>query len=177
MTDLRIERLRMLVTDVPDFPKPGIVFKDITPLLAAPAAFRDAIDLLAEACAEREIDAVLGVESRGFMFAAPLALQLGASFVPVRKPGKLPRATARAEYALEYGSDALEMHRDALAGGARVIVVDDVIATGGTAHAAVQLARQHGAHVVGALFLLELAFLGGRAKLPDVPFTALLRYE
>jgi adenine phosphoribosyltransferase len=176
VTDLRLERLRMLVRDVPDFPKPGIIFKDITPVLAAPTAFRDVIELMANAYADAEIDAVLGIESRGFMFAAPLALQLGAAFVPIRKPGKLPRATSRVEYALEYGTDALEMHKDAFFSGARVLLVDDVIATGGTAAASVELARQQGATVLGAAFLLELSFLGGRALLGDVPVTSLLTY-
>ncbi|MFT3921492.1 MAG: adenine phosphoribosyltransferase [Myxococcales bacterium] len=166
----------MLIRDVPDFPKPGVVFKDITPVLAAPAAFRDVIELMAEPYLQSDVDAVLGIESRGFMFGAPLALQLGAAFVPVRKPGKLPRAANRVQYALEYGSDALEIHLDALERGARVLIVDDVIATGGTAAAAAQLATLAGAHVLGATFLMELAFLEGRARLGDVPMSALLRY-
>ncbi len=166
----------MLIRDVPDFPKPGIVFKDITPVLAAPAAFRDAIDLMAEPYQRSEIDAVLGIESRGFMFGAPLALQLGAAFVPVRKPGKLPRKATRVEYALEYGQDALEMHADSFEIGARVLIVDDVIATGGTAAATAELASQLGAQVVGAVFLMELGFLEGRARLRDVPVTSLIHY-
>ena len=176
MTDLRLERLKMLIRDVPDFPRPGIVFKDITPVLAAPAAFRDAIDLMAEPYQREEIDAVLGIESRGFMFGAPLALQLGAAFVPVRKPGKLPRKATRVEYALEYGQDALEMHADSFEIGARVLIVDDVIATGGTAAATAELASQLGGKVLGAVFLMELAFLEGRARLGDVPVTSLIRY-
>lgn len=171
-----VERtLKGLVRDVPDYPKPGIVFKDITPVLANPAAFAQAIESLALPFVGKGIDAVLGIESRGFMFAAPIALRLAAGFVPVRKPGKLPCATDRVEYALEYGTDALEMHRDALRPGARVLVVDDVIATGGTAAATVALARRQGAEVVATTFLLELTFLEGVAKL-DVPSSALLRY-
>jgi adenine phosphoribosyltransferase len=176
VADLRCERLRQLVRDVPDFPNPGIVFKDITPVLANPAAFHDAVEIMAEAYRDAAIDAVLGIESRGFMFAAPLALRLSAAFVPVRKPGKLPRATDRVDYALEYGTDALEMHKDALEFGARVIVVDDVIATGGTAAAAAQLARQRGAVVLGAAFFLELSFLQGARKLGGLRTTRVLRY-
>jgi adenine phosphoribosyltransferase len=140
-------------------------------------AFRDAIELMAETLEHVEVDAVLGIEARGFLFGAPLALQLGASFVPVRKPGKLPAGTVRVDYALEYGTDALEMHSDALAGGARVIVVDDMLATGGTAAATVELARRQGAHVVHALFLMELNFLAGRKRLPDVPISSLLQFD
>ncbi len=175
MTEPRVERLLQLVRDVPDFPKPGILFKDITPILSDHAAFHDAVAMLAEPFAADGIDAVLGIEARGFMFAAPIALRLGAAFVPVRKPGKLPRATDRVQYALEYGTDALEMHRDALSAGARVLIVDDLIATGGTARAAVALAQGQGAIVVGAAFLIDLAFLGGVAKL-GVPAHALLQY-
>jgi len=175
MTEQRVDRLRELVRDVPDFPKPGIVFKDITPILADHAAFHDAIAMMADPYSAHGIDAVLGIESRGFMFAAPIALRLGAAFVPVRKPGKLPRLTDRAEYALEYGTDAIEIHSDALTKGARVLIVDDVIATGGTASAAVALARKQGAEVIGAVFLIDLAFLGGMAKL-GARGHALLRY-
>jgi adenine phosphoribosyltransferase len=167
--------LRSLVRDVPDYPKPGILFKDITPVLAHPQAFMLAIEQLAIPFMDQRIDHVLGIESRGFMFAAPIALRLGAGFVPVRKPGKLPRRCDRVEYALEYGTDAVEMHADALQRGSRVLVVDDVIATGGTAKAAIQLAQGQGAEVVAATFLLELTFLGGSAKL-DVPSTALIKY-
>lgn len=166
----------MLVRDVPDFPKSGVLFRDITPVLAAPEAFRDVIDLLAAPYVHAEVDVVLGIESRGFMFAAPLALQLSAAFVPVRKPGKLPCATTRVEYALEYGSDALEMHKDAFFPGARVLVVDDVIATGGTAKAALDLARNHGATLVGAAFFVELGFLKGRDLLGDVAVSSVLMY-
>ncbi|MET0283424.1 MAG: adenine phosphoribosyltransferase [Polyangiales bacterium] len=167
--------LRSLVRDVPDYPKPGILFKDITPVLASPAGFQAAIEQLAAPFLNQRIDHVLGVESRGFMFAAPIALRLGAGFVPVRKPGKLPRKCDRVEYALEYGTDAVEMHADALGRGDRVLVIDDVIATGGTAKAAIDLAKRQGAEVVAASFLLELTFLGGGAKL-DVPYSALIKY-
>lgn len=176
MTEPRVERLRALVRDVPDFPKPGILFRDITPVLAQPAAFADAIELLREPFAAAGVDAVLGIESRGFMFAAPLALALRAAFVPVRKPGKLPRACDRAEYALEYGTDALEMHSDALAGRRRVLIVDDVIATGGTAKACVELARRQGAEVLGAAFLIELGFLNGAKQLSGLSVHSVLRY-
>jgi adenine phosphoribosyltransferase len=176
VTQERLERLRSLVRDVPDFPKPGIIFRDITPVFGEPAAFHDAITLMAAPFHDARVDAVLGIESRGFMFGAPLALRLSAAFVPVRKPGKLPREKHRVEYALEYGSDALEMHLDAFAHGARVLVVDDVIATGGTAAAAVALAQKQGAHVVGAAFFLELTFLKGVERLAGVPVTSLLRY-
>jgi adenine phosphoribosyltransferase len=168
------QQLRSFVRDVPDYPKAGIVFKDITPLLGDAQAFSLAVDELA-ARVSTPIDLVLGIESRGFMFAAPLALRLGAGFVPVRKPGKLPRAHDRVEYALEYGTDALEMHSDAVAPAARVLIVDDVLATGGTAAAAVALAQGKGADVVAALFLLELTFLSGAQKLP-VPVASILRY-
>ena len=170
-----IANLLHLVRDVPDYPKPGIVFKDITPVLADARAFASAIERLAGPFAGQRIDAVLGIEARGFMFAAPVALRLGAGFVPVRKPGKLPRRARRVQYALEYGTDAVEMHEDALAPGARVLLVDDVIATGGTAAAAVELARGVGAEVIAATFLIELSFLGGAAKF-DVPTTSVLRY-
>jgi adenine phosphoribosyltransferase len=176
MSDQRVLRIRSLVQDVPDFPKPGILFRDITPLLAVPSVFAEALALLAEPFLGQGIDAVLGIESRGFMFAAPLALALSASFVPVRKPGKLPRATKRVQYALEYGSDALEMHHDALDGKRRVLVVDDVIATGGTARAAVELARGAGAEVVAAAFLIELDFLRGREQLPGLRVEAVVHY-
>ena len=170
-----VSKLRALVRDVPDYPKPGITFKDITPVLADAAAFALAIEALALPFVGQRIDAVLGIESRGFMFAAPIALRLGAGFVPVRKPGKLPRATDRVEYALEYGTDAVEIHKDALRPGSRVLLVDDVIATGGTAAAAIALAQGQGAEVVAVTFLLEISFLNGAAKL-GVPSSSLLKF-
>jgi len=169
-------KLEPYVHDVPDFPKPGIVFKDITPLLAHPDAFRAAVDGLATHARQLRIEALVAIESRGFLFGAPLAIALRVPFVPVRKPGKLPRTRLREEYALEYGTDALEMHEDAIAKGSRVVIVDDVLATGGTARAVASLVRRAGGNPVGALFLIELGFLGGAAKLGDLPVRALLRY-
>jgi adenine phosphoribosyltransferase len=150
---------------VPDFPKPGINFKDITPVLLDPALFGRAVELMAAPYADARVTRVVSIESRGFILGAPIALRLGAGLVPIRKPGKLPRATQRAEYALEYGSDALEMHRDAVGKGDRVLVVDDVLATGGTAAAAAQLVGGTGGAVVGFSFLIELDFLKGRERL------------
>lgn len=167
--------LRALVRDVPDYPKPGILFKDITPVLAHSRGFLQAIEQLAAPFLGQGIEAVIGIESRGFMFAAPIALRLGAGFVPVRKPGKLPCPCDRVEYALEYGTDSVEMHSDALTRGSRVLIVDDVIATGGTAKAAIALAQGQGAQVVAATFFLELTFLGGAAKL-GVPTSSLVQY-
>ena len=162
-------RLAAMVRAVPDFPKEGILFRDITPVLADPEGILLALELqLAGVEVIHPVDAVVGVESRGFLFGTLLAQQLGCGFVPVRKPGKLPAETVEIRYALEYGEDALQIHKDALAPGARVLVVDDLLATGGTAAAAVGLVRALGAEVVACSFLIELAFLGGREKL-DVP--------
>jgi adenine phosphoribosyltransferase len=152
---------------VPDFPKPGIVFKDITPALADADGFAEAMAELAEPWRGTALDAVIGVESRGFILGAALARELDIGFVPVRKPGKLPAHTLTLDYALEYGSDRLEIHADALPANARVLVIDDVLATGGTLRAAVALARQQGAEVVGAAVLVELAFLGARERWND----------
>lgn len=159
------ERLDALLRRVPDFPSPGIVFRDITPLLADPTTFREVIDAMVTPWRDARITHVVGVESRGFLFGVPIALAMDAAFVPVRKPGKLPHAVVRETYALEYGTDALEMHADALAADARVLVVDDVLATGGTARAAARLVARAGATVAGFAFLLELPALGGRAVL------------
>jgi len=165
------------VRDVPDFPKPGILFKDITPLLADADAFKLCIAALAEPYRDVRLDAVCAIESRGFIFGAAMARELGAGFVPIRKPGKLPSRTIGAEYALEYGSDRLEMHADALGAGARVILVDDVIATGGTLLAACALIAQLGAELVAASVVIELEFLQGRARWPaSAPLHALIRY-
>ena len=155
------DRILELIRDVPDWPKPGVVFKDITPLLADPAGFAAAVEELV-ALAPGPIDIVVGMEARGFIFAAPVALKLGAGFVPVRKPGKLPGETLSQDYGLEYGRDRLEIHADALPAGARVIVVDDVLATGGTLKAALVLVERQGAQVVGTAVLVELRFLGAR---------------
>lgn len=167
--------LSTLIRDVPDFPKPGIVFKDITPALRDPSALAQAIAELAAPWSGRGITAVVGIEARGFIFAPAVALELGAGFVPARKPGKLPWTAVRQAYGLEYGTDAIEMHIDAVRPGDRILVIDDVLATGGTANAAVTLIRRQGAIVVGCGFLVELGFLGGRQKL-DVPVSAVLKY-
>lgn len=169
-------QLEALIRDIPDFPKPGILFRDITPLLANPAAFREAVRRMAEPYRAAGIHAVAAAEARGFIFAAPLALELNAGFVPVRKPGKLPSRTVKYTYDLEYGTDCLEVHDDAFAPGQRVLVVDDVIATGGTARAAGELARQLGATVAAYAFLVELGFLNGRAKLEGAEVLSLIRY-
>lgn len=176
--DKRVEeRLRNAIRDVPDFPKAGILFKDITPILSDPSLFQDAVAALADPFREDRISKVVGIESRGFLFGPPLAFRLGAGFVPARKPGKLPRETVRETYALEYGSDSLEIHRDAFGKGERVLVVDDLLATGGTAAAAARLTEKIGAEVVGMAFVVELEFLRGRAKLPGRRVHALVRYR
>jgi adenine phosphoribosyltransferase len=174
--DPRLELVRSRVRDIADFPKPGVGFKDITPLLGDAVALRTAVELLSERIAELRAEAIVAIESRGFLFGAPLATKLGLGLVPVRKPGKLPHATTRMEYALEYGTDAIEMHTDALVGGARVLVVDDVIATGGTALAACGLVERLGAQVVGAAFLIELSFLGGAARLAPRRVESVIKY-
>jgi adenine phosphoribosyltransferase len=170
-----VRALAKKVRDIPDFPKPGILFRDITPLLLDPKAFHAAIEAMAEPFRERGVERVLAIESRGFLFGAPIAQLLGVGLGLVRKQGKLPYDTHEARYELEYGVDAVEMHVDAVAAGQRVLIVDDLIATGGTAAAAVQLARKAGAEVVGASFLIELGALGGRARL-DTRCSAVLRY-
>ena len=172
-----VSSLRAFVRDIPDWPKPGIIFRDITPLLAAPDAFALTVDELAAPYADEQIDKVLGIEARGFVFAAPLAYRRGAGFVPVRKAGKLPWEIEREEYALEYGTDLLEVHRDAVHPGERVLIVDDVIATGGTAAATARLVKRLGGTVVGFAFLLELVALGGRAQIEEHRIHAVLRYE
>src|SRR6476469_3182264 len=169
--------LRALLRDIPDYPRPGVTFRDITPLLADPVGFRRCIDDLADRFADTEVDCVVGVESRGFILAAPIAYRLGASFVPVRKAGKLPWAVVREEYVLEYGRDKLEIHRDAIHPGERVLVIDAVLATGGTSSAAVKLIEGLGGIVVGLGFLIELGFLGGRSLLGERDSFSLLVYE
>jgi adenine phosphoribosyltransferase len=171
---MTIEELAARIRDVPDFPKPGIVFKDITPLLADGNAFRACIRHLADRAAPLAPDVVVAIESRGFVFGAGVAAALGVGFVPVRKPGKLPWRSRRVEYALEYGTDALEMHEDALAPGTRALIIDDLLATGGTAAAAARLAAAAGAEVAGCLFVIELEFLGGRTKLAPLAVDALI---
>jgi adenine phosphoribosyltransferase len=159
--------LRAHLRDVPDFPKPGILFKDITPLLADPRAFHITLDLFAERFIGEHVDVVVGIESRGFIFGGALAARLNASFVPVRKPGKLPYKTDEVAYSLEYGEAALQMHVESIKAGAHVLVVDDLLATGGTANAAATLSRNQGGLVVGFAFVVELDFLGGRQKLVE----------
>ena len=169
--------LRALIRDIPDFPKPGIVFKDITPLMADPAALEVAVSGLADYARPLGADCVLAAEARGFLLGPALALALGAGFALARKPGKLPYDTVSAEYELEYGSDSLELHSDAVRPGTRVLVHDDLLATGGTAWALCELVRQLGGEVVGCGFLIELAFLGGRERLQPYDAHALLSYE
>jgi adenine phosphoribosyltransferase len=168
--------LRTKVRDVPDFPKAGIVFKDLMPLVADAEYFRETIDRLGEWARPREPDVILGAEARGFIFGGALAYALGCGFVPARKPGKLPWSTVEATYELEYGTDTLEVHSDALGDGSRVIVLDDVLATGGTAKAKIDLVEQLGGTVVGALFVIELAFLHGRDRLDGYDVHALIAY-
>jgi adenine phosphoribosyltransferase len=169
--------LAKLVRDIPDFPRPGIVFKDITPLLLDPAALDQAVSELAALARPLSVDLVVAAEARGFILGAALARELGAGFVPARKPGKLPSETVSAEYTLEYGIDALEMHADALAGGIRVLVHDDLLATGGTAAAVCELVQELGAVVAGCAFLVELSFLGGRARLAPHEVLAVIDYS
>ncbi|MGB3052355.1 MAG: adenine phosphoribosyltransferase [Polyangiales bacterium] len=176
MSDDRVSLLRARIRDVPDFPKEGILFKDITPLLADVEAFRACIELMAEPLHGEAMHAVVGIESRGFMFGAALADKLGVGFVPVRKPGKLPAATYRAEYDLEYGSDAVEIHQDALELGDRVVIVDDLIATGGTALATKELVQRCGAEVAAFVFLINLVDLDGAAKLAPSRVLTILDY-
>ena len=172
MTDLAAR-----IRDIPDFPKPGIVFKDITPLLLDPEGLGDAIDLLAGYGRPKAVDLVVAAEARGFILGAAIARELGAGFVPARKPGKLPSEVVSAEYVLEYGVDALEMHADALSHGTRVLVHDDLLATGGTARALCDLVEERGGHVVGCAFIVELAFLGGRERLAPFDVHTLVRYD
>lgn len=170
--------LKSLIRDIPDFPKPGILFRDITTLLRSPEGLRYTIDTLTQKCKEKGLSAdyVVGMESRGFIFGAPLAYQLGAGFIPVRKPGKLPAAVHTVEYELEYGIDRLEIHQDAFHPGSRVLIVDDLIATGGTAGATARLIQQLGCELVGFGFIIELRDLGGRRQLPDLPVVTLVEY-
>lgn len=169
--------LRARIRDIADFPSAGVVFRDITPLLGDVEALRITVDALADTFAGRRVDKVVGIEARGFILAAPVAYRLGAGFVPVRKPGKLPWRTAGEEYALEYGFDRLEIHADAVAAGEQVVVVDDVIATGGTAQATVRLIERLGATVSGLAFAVELTFLAGREKLEGYDVVSLVTYE
>lgn len=169
--------LETYIRDVPDWPRPGVMFKDITPLLADPAAFAEMVDRLADPFAEAEITAVLGLEARGFIIGAPVAARLGAGFVPARKAGKLPCGVATECYDLEYGTDALQVHTDAISIGEGVLIIDDVLATGGTAGAAIRLVETLGGTVAGIGFVIELAFLDGAAKLAGHETVSLVRYD
>jgi len=172
-----VEALKALVRTVPDFPKPGILFYDITTLLKDKTGFAKMIDAMAAHYLERKVDLVLGIEARGFIFGPALAYRLNAGFVPVRKPGKLPAETARVTYDPEYGSDALEIHKDAIKPGQRVVLVDDLLATGGTMEATLKLARQLGGEIVGLAFAVELDFLKGRDRFKDYDVFSLLHYD
>jgi len=171
-----VEKLRSAVRDVPDFPKKGIVFKDITPVLSDPDLFRASIDLFLERCRGREVDKIVGIDARGFVFGSAVAYELGVGFVPIRKRGKLPYRTEIAKYSLEYGEAEVEMHTDAVAAGERVVLVDDLLATGGTSAAAAVLIRKAGANLLEAQFLIELEFLEGRKRLEPTPVTSFLKY-
>ncbi len=168
--------LKRYIREVPDYPKPGINFYDITTLLKNKEGFRLTLDRFHELFADQQIDKVVGMESRGFLFGPPLAYDIGAGFVPIRKPGKLPAVTHSQSYDLEYGTDRLEMHRDAIEPGERILIVDDVIATGGTAAAAGELVRACGGDIVGYGFVIELSFLDGRSRLGGAPVSSLLTY-
>ena len=169
--------LERLIRDVPDFPKKGIIFKDITPLIASADGLRETIERFRKRYESKGIELVVGVESRGFIFGAALACALGAGFVPVRKPGKLPAETIREEYELEYGTDAIEMHRDAIQKGQKILVIDDLLATGGTLAATCRLVRRLGGEIVEVATVIELAFLNGRAKLGDLPYYTIMRFD
>ena len=171
-----IGKLRAAVRDVPDFPKKGIVFKDITPVLNDAALFRASIDLFLERCRGRDIDKIVGIDARGFVFGSAVAYELGVGFVPIRKRGKLPYRTEVAKYSLEYGEAEIEMHVDAVTAGERVVMVDDLLATGGTSAAAAVLIRKAGGNLVEAQFLIELEFLHGRKQLEPTPITSFLKY-
>jgi adenine phosphoribosyltransferase len=170
------EDLRARIREIPDFPKPGILFYDITTLLKDPVAFREAIKLMLEPFKDDKVDVVVGMESRGFIFSAPMAYELGAGLVPVRKLGKLPAETLSVEYALEYGSNTLEIHRDAIQAGQKVLIVDDLLATGGTVQGTIELVKRLKGEVVGLAFLVELEFLHGREQLGGHRVTSVIRY-
>jgi adenine phosphoribosyltransferase len=176
VTDPTTAAIKQRIRDVPDFPKPGILFKDITPVLADPTTFNLCLDAMAASFDAARIDAIVGIESRGFIFGAALASRMRKAFVPARKPGKLPAATQRIDYQLEYGFDALEIHRDAIKPAEKVLIVDDLLATGGTAWAAIELVRALGGQVIGACFAIELTFLPGRTRLQQVDVFSLVQY-
>jgi adenine phosphoribosyltransferase len=171
-----MDKLRTGVRDVPDFPKKGIVFKDITPLLSDPTLFRASIDLFLERCRGKEIDKIVGIDARGFLFGSAVAYELGVGFVPIRKRGKLPYKTEIAKYSLEYGEAEMEMHVDAVIAGEQIVLVDDLLATGGTSAAAAALIRKAGGRLLEAQFLIELEFLNGRKQLEPTPVISFLKY-
>ena len=174
---VRITKLRELIRDVPNFPKPGILFKDITPLLADPAGLSLAVEYLTQPFRHVDVDLVVGAESRGFIFGTAVARNLSAGFVPVRKPGRLPAEVASQEYSLEYGTDRLEIHRDAIKPGQRVLLVDDLLATGGTMGACCQLVTSLGGKIQGIAILIELSFLNGRGRIKEYPVHTILTYD
>lgn len=176
MSDAVRDVLERCIRDVPDFPKPGILFKDITPILSDPRTFNLCLDAMAERYDGKPLDVIVGVEARGFIFGAALASRMRKAFVPARKPGKLPAATRRVEYQLEYGTDAIEIHVDGIQAGQQVLVVDDVLATGGTAGATCELVRLLGGEVIGASFVIELTFLHGRERLRPIAVSSLVQY-
>jgi len=172
-----MDDLKKLIREIPDYPKPGILFYDLTTLLQDPRGFHLLVDKLCEHYNGKKVDLVAGIEARGFIFAPALAYRLGAGFVPIRKPRKLPSKTVSVTYQLEYGSDQLEIHQDAVKPGQRVLLCDDLLATGGTASAAIELVRKLGGELAGAAFAVELSFLNGRAKIPGVDVFSLLKYD
>lgn len=172
-----MKELMELIADVPDFPKPGIIFKDITPLLGSPEGLSEAVEAISSEYADKDIDVVAGVESRGFIFGTAVACRMGLGFIPIRKPGKLPRDTVSAEYALEYGTDRVEMHTDAVGKGKRVLLVDDLLATGGTIEACCRLVEEVGAQVAACAFVIELDFLQGRKRLEGREILSLIHYK
>ncbi len=174
---LRVDYLKSLIRDIPNFPKPGIIFKDITPLLKNGEALQVVCDELVKRFEKESIQQVVGIESRGFIFSPMIAYKLGAGFVPVRKKGKLPHEVERVSYTLEYGEDFLEIHRDAISKGDRVLIVDDVLATGGTAEAVVKLVEKLGGKVIGLAFVIELLFLNGRDRFSNIPLSSLIQYD
>jgi adenine phosphoribosyltransferase len=176
MSDAVRDVLERRIRDVPDFPKPGILFKDITPILSDPHAFNLCLDAMAEQYDGKPLDVIVGIEARGFIFGAALASRMRKAFVPARKPGKLPAAKQRVEYQLEYGTDAVEIHVDAISQGQKVLVVDDVLATGGTASATCELVKKLGGEVIGASFVIELSFLSGRERMRPIAVSSLLQY-
>jgi adenine phosphoribosyltransferase len=176
MPSTAIEKLRAAIRDVPDFPKKGIVFKDITPILNDPVLFRASIDLFLDRCRTLQIDRIVGIDARGFLFGSAVAYELGLGFVPIRKRGKLPYKTELAKYSLEYGEAEMEMHVDAITAGERIVLVDDLLATGGTSAAAAVLIRKVGGHLLEAQFLIELEFLQGRKRIEPTSVTSFLKY-